>query len=168
MKISLKHLVISGVLATSFIHSSNVFSQISEGGLPPSFNYQNQLRSESAVTEIPVNFNVEDLKMVDEWQVSQGKPLRIATHIPTHIDINSHGHWLTLPDGTKIWQLRIHAKDAIALTLYYSDFHIPQGGKLFIYNQNRTQVLGAYTGRTNPSTKEYATQFVAGDDITLV
>lgn len=143
------------------------YAQISEGGLPPSFNHPSALRSELSVTQIPVNFSVEDLKAVDAWQTSQGQPMRIAKIIPTDLDINRAGDWQTLPDGTRIWQLRLQAQGAIALTLYYSDFHIPDGGKLFIYNANKSQVLGAYTGRTNPPTKEYATQFVAGDDLIL-
>ncbi|WP_455635645.1 T9SS type A sorting domain-containing protein [Parabacteroides sp.] len=143
------------------------YAQISEGGLPPSFDFPTSLRSEQPVVEIPVNFSVEDQKTVDAWRTSQGAPLAVAKRIPADLDINHSGEWLTLPDGTRIWQLRLRAKGAIALTLYYSDFHIPEGGKLFIYNADKTQVLGAFTGRTNPPTRKYATGFVAGDDLIL-
>lgn len=147
--------------------TSRAYAQISEGGLPPSFSLPTSLRSTPAIVEIPVNFSVEDLKTVDAWRTSQGAPLAVAKLIPADLDINDSGDWLTLPDGTRIWQLRLRAEGAIALTLYYSDFHIPDGGKLFVYNADKTHVLGAYTGRTNPPTKEYATGFVAGDDLIL-
>lgn len=160
-------LVLSLFISFAWACTSHVQAQISEGGLPPSFNYPTSLRNSQPIVEIPVNFSMEDLKTVDAWRTTQGAPPTVAKLIPADLDINHSGDWLTLPDGTRIWQLRLRAEGAIAITLYYSDFHIPDGGKLFIYNVDKTQVLGAYTGRTNPPTKEYATQFVAGDDLIL-
>ncbi|MDD4514231.1 T9SS type A sorting domain-containing protein [Massilibacteroides sp.] len=144
-----------------------VKAQISEGGLPPSFSYETNLRSEIAVTDISVPFNVEDLILVDEWQVSNGAPLKVATSIPVDLTLTNSGNWQVLPGGEKIWQLRIQAKEAIALMLYYKTFRIPEGGKLFIYNADKTQVLGAYTHRTNPRGDRFATEFIAGDDLIL-
>ena len=39
-------------------------SQISEGGMPASFNEQNTLKSQLPVVDIPINFSVEDMKVV--------------------------------------------------------------------------------------------------------
>ena len=128
------------ILCTLFVGITNIYAQISEGGLPPSFNYQNTLKSALSAVEIPVNFSVEDLKVVDEWQVSQGAPLRVAKLIDTNLNIIKDGNRITLPDNQTIWQLRIQAEGATAVMLYYSDFYIPQGGKLFIYNTDKTQI----------------------------
>ena len=128
----------------------NLQAQISEGGLPPSFQFKSNLRSTKQAIQIPVKFSVEDLKAVDAWHVSQGAPLCIAKVIDTDFNIANDGDWITLPDGQQVWQLHLQAKDAIALIFYYSDFYIPEGGKLYIYNANKTQVLGAYTNRTHP------------------
>lgn len=141
-------------------------AQISEGGMPPSFQY-GTLRSTVAGTEIPILFNVEDMLLVDEWKVSNGSPLAVATSIPADLSTSNSGEWLTLPGGEKIWQLRIRAKDAIALMLYYKTFEIPEGGKLFLYNSDKTHILGAYTHQTNPRGGRFATEFVAGDDLIL-
>lgn len=127
-----------------------LFAQVNERGLPPSFQYPNSLRSAGQAVQIPVNFSVEDLKEVNAWRVSQGAPLSIAKLIPTDLSITNAGQWVSLPDGQKVWQLHLKAKGAIALILYYSDFYIPEGGKLFIYNIDKSQLLGAYTKRTNP------------------
>lgn len=144
-----------------------LFAQVNEGGLPPSFQYPNSLRSAGQAVQIPVNFSVEDLKVVNAWRVSQGAPLSIAKLIPTDLSITNAGQWITLPDGQKVWQLHLKAKGAIALILYYSDFYIPEGGKLFIYNINKSQLLGAYTKRTNPENGSFATELIAGDEIIL-
>lgn len=142
-------------------------SQISDGGKPVSFNYQNMLKSEQAGIQIPVDFSVEDLIAVDEWRVSQGGPLAVSTLIDTELDMDRCGQWLTLSGGEKIWRLQLKAKGAVALMLYYDRFYIPEGGKLFIYNVDKTHLLGAYTSRSNPIGKSFATEFVAGDDIIL-
>ena len=63
--------------------------------------------------------------------------------------------------------MELRADGAIALMLYYSDFYIPKGGKLFLYNAEKTQILGAYTHATHPSGGRFATEFVAGDVVTL-
>lgn len=147
--------------------SHSAKAQLNEGGIPPSFAYSNQLRSQVEVTQIPVNFCIEDLKQVDAWKVSNGAPLATAKIIPTDLNIRNSGTWTTLPDSTKVWQLHIQAKGAIALMLYYNAFSIPEGGKLFIYNPDKSQVAGAFTHHTNPTTTRYATEFIAGDELIL-
>ncbi|MDR0843677.1 MAG: T9SS type A sorting domain-containing protein [Tannerella sp.] len=147
--------------------SMKLSAQISEGGIPPSFQYQPTLRSFHASEQVPVTFNVADLKRVDEWRVSQGAPLAVSTLIPVSYNTENSGVWTTLSNGEKIWQLQLQAKGAIALMLYYADFYIPEGGKLFIYNAEKTQILGAYTHQTHPSGGRFANEFVAGDELTL-
>lgn len=155
------------LLGSLFIHINTLQSQISEGGLPPSFSYKQSLRSATSTTRIPVSFNVEDLKLVDQWQVSQGAPLRVATLIHTDLNISNDGTWHTLPGGETICQLNIQAEGAVALMLYYKEFYIPQGGKLFIYNAGKTHLIGAFTHQSNPVSGKFASEFVAGDDIIL-
>lgn len=145
----------------------SAYAQISEGGTPASFQYPNILKSDRPAVQIPIDFCVEDLKAVDRWQVSQGAPLKVGKLIKTDLSIDHSGNWTTLPDGHPIWQLRIQAQGAIALMLSFNDFYIPEKGRLFIYNADRTQVIGAFTHRTNPPTREYATEFLAGDEIIL-
>jgi len=114
-----------------------------------------------------VDFSIEKLLEEDAENTKQGFPTRIATLIETGLNVENSGNWVSLPGGEKIWQLRIHAKDAVAIMLYYKKFYIPEGGKLFIYNAEKTHVLGAYTDITNKKGNEFATEFVAGDDIIL-
>jgi len=142
------------------------FAQLSEGGIPPSFQFQTALRSRQATVQIPVTFNAKDLRMVDERQ-AQGTPLAVAKQIDVHYNPTNAGVWSTLPDRTVIWQFHLQAKGAIALMIYYSDFYIPEGGKLFLYNAYKTQILGAYTQHTHPTGGRFATEFVAGDELTF-
>ncbi|MDR2138600.1 MAG: protease [Tannerella sp.] len=154
----------AGILALQAI---TAFAQISEGGFPPSFQYAVTMRSGLAVEQIPVTFYAEDLRRVDEWQAAEGAPTAVATLIEVALNPQNAGRWSTLPGGERVWQLHLQARGALALLLYYSDFHIPEGGRLFVYNAEKTQVLGAYTHRTHPSGGRFATELVAGDELTL-
>ena len=111
----------------------SAYAQISEGGTPVSFQYQNTLKSDLPTIQIPVDFSVEDMKTVDRWQVSQGAPLKVSKLIQTDLSIDNAGNWIILPGGEKIWQLRLQAKNAIALMLYYKEFYMNVQPKLENY-----------------------------------
>jgi len=157
-------LYITGLL---MINTLSVISQISEGGLPPSFGFESSLRSSVKPAEISVDLYIKDMVETDNWRARQGGLLRIAQVIPADFSIDKSGDNTTLPDGQKIWRLSLKARDAKAIMLYYSDFYIPEGGRLFIYNAEKTQILGAYTHKTNPAGGLFATEFVGGEELTL-
>ncbi|GHV72366.1 hypothetical protein FACS1894201_01130 [Bacteroidia bacterium] len=149
------------------------FAQPSEGGMPPSFLYGKQAaKTLSLLPEhvvMPIDFDVKQLRFEDALNEGTGEavPLNCAHLITTCLNMDNSGRWLTLSNGQRIWQLSIEAKDAIALTLLYEQFYIPQGGKLFIYSKDKTHVLGAYTAVTNPTGGKFVTDFVAGDAVVL-
>ena len=62
--------------------------------MPASFNEQNTLKSQLPVVDIPINFSVEDMKVVDAWQVSQGAPLAVSTLLDTDLNMDNAGLWL--------------------------------------------------------------------------
>ena len=146
-----------------------IFAQIAEGGTPASFACKEelQLRSTKIPFTAPINFDVAALKAEDKMAEEAGVLLRTSVIIPADLNMDNAGEWSVLPDGLNVWRLTIKAPDAIATMLYYDRFFIPDGGKLFIYNANRTHLLGAYTSKTNPDDRRFATEFVAGDEIIL-
>ena len=146
-----------------------IVAQIAEGGTPASFVYaaELQLRSAKIPYTAPVNFDVAALKAEDKMAEEAGVLLRTSVILPVELNMENAGEWSTLPDGMNVWRLTIKAPEALAIMLYYDRFFIPAGGKLFIYNANRTHLLGAYTSNTNPDDKKFATEFVAGDEIIL-
>lgn len=75
------------LLVTGIVLPGSAHAQISEGGTPASFKYQNTLKSDLPTVQIPINFSVEDMKTVDRWQVSQGAA---AKSIPTHTNRSKH------------------------------------------------------------------------------
>jgi hypothetical protein len=51
--------------------------------------------------------------------------------------------------------------------LYFDRFEIPEGGRLFVYNPKRTQLLGAFTSVNNNRWSTFATGLIYGDEVTL-
>ena len=166
LTLNLKRLSKAFALFLLVFYSTHTYSQIYEAGKPPSFLYDQQLKSQANPQIVAINFSVEDLKQIDDWQYRNAiTPLKIAQNIPVAFSLLQDGINEELPGGEKITTLRIAAKDAIALIIYYKQFYIPKGGKLFIYNADKTQVLGAYTENTNPPGGIFSTQPVAGDEV---
>jgi hypothetical protein len=94
-------------------------------------------------------------------------PLRLAVSVPVSIDIHKTGEWTILPAREKIWRQSVFMPDALGMIISYEDFYIPEGGKLFIYNDDKSQVLGAYTHETNPAGGRFSTEIISGDKFTF-
>jgi len=143
------------------------FSQISTGGTPPSFIFESENEFLNSTINVPIEFDVVAMRAEDAISEAAGFPPNVGKIIPVHFTTENSGEWTTLPNGQVIWRLCIIAENAIAIMLTYDKFEIPVGGKLFIYNDDRSRVLGAYTEANNPNRVEYATEFISGDQITL-
>ena len=87
-------------------------------------------------------------------------PERMGVSIPVNVDLKTAGSWESLADGSRIWRLKITVPDALALGVYYNQFHLPEGGKLFLYNEAKTQVIGGFTSHNNPESGLFATEFI--------
>jgi len=141
-------------------------AQISEGGIPTSFNYKKQ-NIELSNDFVKKNLSAPDLTSIaaeDLKSEKNGKPYRAAINLQTDLNL-LNGTWTSLADGSKIWRLGIKVTDAKALGLYFSaPIEIPDGGKLYAYNANHSHFIGAYTSKTDGFT---AMEMIQGDEIIL-
>jgi len=137
------------------------YGQISFGGQPISFS-DKSLSYAIAIKELqkpdPGKLLAEDSKRAEKDIL-----YRYGTGISTDFNLKNSGTWTIMPDGGRIWQLRIKVEDALALGVYYNDFFVPEGGRLYLYNEHKTQVLGAYTNESNPVSGIFATELVQGE-----
>ena len=95
------------------------------------------------------------------------KPWRFGYKYNTNYSLNTHGRWVTLPNGDKLWQLAIESKNALSINLLLKDFHLPPKAHLHIYDINKTNVIGAYTEKNNRKDGELGTELVHGDKIVV-
>jgi len=154
-------------LALLAILGFSSFAQISEGGLPVSFiNSTLGERFNQLELQGP---DIENLMIEDQLNAESKYPgpERMAISVPVNTDIKSSGTLEELADGSKVWRLKISVQGALAIGVYYTNFFIPEGSKLYLYNEDKTQLIGAFTSSNNHESGLFATEFIQGDKVTL-
>ena len=114
--------------------------------------------------------DVQALKKEDRASRQSAKPTppRFGTALDVSLNIQDDGRWTALPDTTgRLWRMRIATQGAQSVNLIFDRFQLPLGGKLFIYNQDKSTVLGAFTAENNKSNGRFSTLPVEGSVITL-
>ena len=144
--------------------SEIVLSQISEGGSPLSF-YERVSTSFQEVFITPPDLNI--LAEEDAKQLKDGSGYRFAVLLPVNLNINNSGTWEEAGDGSKIWRLRLFSEGAEAVSLYFDEFKIPEGGKLFLYDDQKKQLLGAFSSGNNKESGRFATGLLRGSSVIL-
>ena len=147
--------------------SGKSLAQVSFGGNPASFTAK--AGSEISVKQLKAPFKnlLKQARRDAKATAEEGALPRVGVNIPVSYDIHTDGTWSTLPDGRIIWRLRITSADAPALILAYDDFYLPEGTQLYLYNDDHSNVLGAYTYRTHPQGGPFSTEMTFGDAVTL-
>jgi len=132
----------------------NVSAQISSGGSP--LPYKHPQPSEKArkvvATESVTNFYYK--LPVDTNKTLPENNLRVLyTGTVCNVDLSptNSGTTFTTEDGTNIWRVGMYSPNAASISLIFSEFNVPDGAKLFLYNPSQTIVYGAFTSANNNS-----------------
>ncbi len=148
-----------------YTFSFKSFGQISQPGIPWSFDY-----SLHQQTIAKISVEKPDLSKIaneDNHPEKNGGFYRYGVLIKTQIEMQNTGTWKVLENGNKLWQLSIECTGAKALSLHFRNFHLPPGGKLFIYSADKKQVIGAFTEVNNHESGIFATQLIHSEEIIL-
>jgi hypothetical protein len=82
---------------------------------------------------------------------------------PLNISMNDGS---TFVEGDmKVWRLGLHSDNAKGISLYFDNFLLPEGGKLFVYNPSQTIVYGAFTSENNNDANQLLIRPLASDSI---
>ncbi len=143
------------------------YGQISQGGKP--LEVSSLKSAEIPIVDMPlVNNKVLKSQMLEEQDSSPKlKPFRFAQPFEVSLSPKNSGEWVTASDGTKVWRLKIRSKGAYSLNLIFDQFKLPEGSRLFLYNEKENHTLGAFTSFNNKSTGMFAVLPVAGDEVTV-
>ena len=143
--------------------SSNLNAQISEGGIPRGWFINNEA---IPVITMPT-LDKEALLQEDKIEESLNLPFRFGYPHEVNIDLLKAGKKDFLIDGTVIIRLKIHCPEATTINLTYNDFYLPAGAKYFIYSEDRSELLGAFTNRNNNEDGLFATGLIRGENVIL-
>ncbi len=113
------------------------------------------------------------LREDDEAAVSgHGGPARFAAPIPVDLTSNSDGTWERLPDGERVWRLRVLSPGALSLNFGFGRFHLPPGATVHLYPSPdgisaaewAGWYSGPYTARDADSEGGFWTAVIPGDE----
>lgn len=154
--------LLTAIALVSLVLPWSAEAQLSVGGAPRSFLY-----SVSHLPETVIKLAAPDLsdeKINDSLYPS---PYCFGVVLPVSVDCESTGVWSSLPDDSQLWRVMIKSPGALAITAYFDKFFIPEGGRLFLYNPDRSQVIGAFTSQNNSQSGYFATELIKGDEVIL-
>ncbi|MFK7908667.1 MAG: serine protease, partial [Chitinophagales bacterium] len=140
-------------------------AQISQGGAPYSFS--SKALSSKVPTAIMPSIDIAALKAEDALNDGNKQVFRFGKSIAVDLDLKNAGKWEILSNGDRIWRLQITSKGANTINLIYKHFYLPKGAKLFLYNADHSEILGAFTSNNNKAHRQFSTSLLKGDQTIL-
>ena len=161
MKRKIHNLLLTALMLVTFVMAG--FAQIQRDGTPPSviFNYTSAI---DALDYSP-NVDVRSMMQEDEILAKQGVPERAGFVQPVGINMTSSGVWTRLPGNRMMWQVKLQASNAKALGVVFENFYLPDGAELYLYDENKTMIIGAFTSDNNNEDMLFSTHVLPGSVI---
>ena len=162
----MKKLLFAGlvfILATSL--TPNLQAQINQGGIPRSA--KKIVRTDDVPVLSPGTIDLAKLQQEDIERSALGKEFdrRFGFNFFVEWNTENSGRWVNLPNGDRIWQLRISCPEAFSINLTFSKYKLPAGADLFIIGQKNR--IGAFTSINNQSDEKLGTGILGGDEVLL-
>lgn len=148
-----------------FLFQASLFAQVNSGGLPL-----------SSLTDLGKNFEIEQMpsfdteSMINEDRVNSAYkdvPYRYGKVFEVNYDLENSGTWYVLPDGSRVWRLAIKSENAESINLFYKEFFMPKGALLYLYNEDKSELLGAFSELNNTADKFFSTAPTRGETTIL-
>lgn len=140
---------------------TNSHAQISFGGQPYTLNHP---------TELPVFVqpNPYELQFKATTESKDCGALEFGRFLSIHKNIND-GDWQKIEtnENFTIYRLAVYSPEALAVGVYFSDFDLPTGAKLFVYTPDYQQIKGAFTEKNNRASALFAVEYVLGDRLII-
>jgi len=156
------HIIMKKLFLLLVFLPSLMASQVTNEGRPLSWKFSNL----EVKTLVLPEFDLKAIQKEDELNDKKGQgPWRFGYDHLVDVNIANDGTWVNLNDGSRFWIFNIKSEGALTMNFIFDEFFIPEGGKLYFYNSNRTDLLGAYTHTQNREDKLFGSWLVKGDDI---
>jgi hypothetical protein len=160
------------IFVLSILSGKGAFAQISYGGTPL-FPNSSPLKESAFLARtnraelIEMSaFNLDSVLRKDALNEGNMRgSFQFAHKFFTHIERGKDGNEWVLGDGTQIWQVAIRSQGAYSINLLFTEYHVPEGARLFLYNEDHSYILGSYDHRNNSPSGLLPTQPVAGETI---
>ncbi|WP_147549534.1 T9SS type A sorting domain-containing protein [Barnesiella propionica] len=152
----------------------HIMAQVSYGGKPYSFFASLSLKGIKSEKKYVESYKIKDLdlndikKELDDIKNSCSgcyNQFYYGKEVVVDIDFFDLAQEYEINDGKKLWLLKLESEKAKGYQLIFSKFCIPKGGSLFIYNEDRSMVLGSFTDENNRIDSTFLTQNINGNSV---
>ena len=147
---------------TFLMFSQGVKAQLNKPA-KPEFMHSGELKMINWV-KMPAFNKAETLRKADSASLRY-KSLTFAKSFTTDLTPENSGKWVKDNRGNSVWLLGIYSSGAYSLNLIFDRFDPPPGAKLFVYNEEGTYVLGAFTSANGNDATSFPVSPVPGDRI---
>jgi len=149
------------ILLFAFIFQVN--AQNTQRPVPESWNIATIEKVAPIELEKP---NLAPLKAEDAVNdLDKSIPWRFGYDHFVDYGLDTAGKWHTLPNGDRIWRVNFISPGALTMNLIFDRYHIPVGGKVYIYNGDHSQILNVFTHQHNNPEEILGTWMVDGQSI---
>ncbi len=155
-----------GLLAFALISMTMGNAQVKGGDTPNSWK-ENTFSKRSITPVVLKEFDLVKLKEEDVINdLDKSIPWRFGHELEVNYGLQNSGVWDELPNGKgRIWRINIVSKGARTLNFIFDSYYLPKGATLYIYNDDRSDLLGAYTDVFNNPDEALGTWTVEGESI---
>ena len=145
---------LKSLILALFLLPGILFSQVNSGGLP--ISSLTALNTDFASVNMPA-FDVNQFLQEDYDNLSKPDiPFRFGKVFDVNYNLNNSGTWEPLPDGSRVWRLALNSENAVSINLFLGEFFMPKGAMLYVYNSDKSSLLGAFTELNNNESNKLA------------
>lgn len=151
------------LIIASVLFSGGIFAQQGDGGMPKGEKTSGMFKN--VYTWRFDQPDVEALRTEDaEIDDTGTAPWRFGFNNFTNLGLANSGTWYELPNGDKIWLLKIVCDNALTVNLTFDQTVIPEGNELYVYNPDKSFILGKFTDY-HLYDGELGTELVPGSEV---
>jgi hypothetical protein len=116
--------------------SSQIPTRFYKEGKAPALHPKADLNMAAIPVKTMHPFNNEMLLQRDSIREKLDVPFRFGEGFEVDFSLKD-AKWRKTNDG-RVWNLKIHSKGAYSINLILDEFHLPEGGELYLYNKTGT------------------------------
>lgn len=149
------------IVFTIFLLPTFLFAQFGDRSFPP-YSWSHDFSH----IGIPSSELIANQDTIEKLKTIEHASYICATALNAEIRFSDFQLSEILPDNSKIYRFRVSSPNALGLMVYFDNFRLAKGAKLWVFNSDRTSFAGVYSVKDNYSEDgHFLTSNVLGNDV---
>lgn len=98
---------------------------------------------------------------------NKGGSIRFAKQFEVNLNLQNSGEIKALPNNRNLWMLTIVSDEAYSLNIIFSKFHLIDSDTLYVYNSDKSHIIGPLTKKSNLASGILPLAPISGDTLVL-